>query len=65
MLQAKTGHVLFPKKFIEETLKEALDGVWILLESIHKVIPPIAIGCHYSTKIVLFLYILGLPKKVI
>jgi len=54
VLQVKTGHGLFPKKFIEETLKEAPGGVWTVLESIHDGIPLIAIGYRYSMRTTLF-----------
>ncbi len=50
VLQVKTGHGLFQKKFIEETLKDAPGGVWIVLEAIHDNVPLIAIGYHYSTR---------------
>jgi hypothetical protein len=65
-LQVETGHGLFPKKFIEETLKEAPSGVWIVLESIRDGIPLIAIGYHYSTRNTLFLLLLkiGEPYKM-
>jgi hypothetical protein len=54
VLQVKTRHGHFPKKFIEETLKEATGGVWIILESIRDGIPLIAIGYRYSTRTTLF-----------
>ncbi len=49
VLQVKTGHGLFPKKFIESTLEGAPGGVWVVLESIQEGIPLIAIGYRYST----------------
>jgi len=54
VLQIKTGHAFYPKKFIEDTLKDAPGGVWIVLESIHEGIPLIAIGYRYSTRTTLF-----------
>ena len=39
VLQIKTGHAFYPKKFIEDTLKDAPGSVWIVLESIHEGIP--------------------------
>ncbi len=42
VLQVKTGHALYPKKFINDTLKDAPGGVWIALESILEGIPLIA-----------------------
>ena len=50
VLQVKTGNGLFPKKFIEDTLKDAPGGVWIVLEAIHDNVPLIAIGYSYSTR---------------
>jgi hypothetical protein len=32
MLQIKTGHALYPAKFMEETLNEAPDRCWITME---------------------------------
>lgn len=49
VLQVKTGHGLFPKKFIEDTLKDAPGGIWIVLQSTFQGIPLIAIGYCYST----------------
>jgi hypothetical protein len=54
VLQVKTGHGLYPKKFIEDTLKDAPGGVWIVLEAIHEGIPLLAIGYRYSTRTTLF-----------
>jgi len=48
VLQVKTGHGLFPKKFIEDTLKDAPGGIWIVLQSTFQGIPLIAIGYCYS-----------------
>jgi hypothetical protein len=40
VLQVKTGHGLFPKKFIDEsTLEGSPGGVWIVLESNYEGIP--------------------------
>jgi hypothetical protein len=49
VLQIKTGHGLFPKKIIEDTLKDAPGGVWIVLQSTYQGIPLVAIGYRYST----------------
>jgi hypothetical protein len=46
VLQVKTGHGLFPKKFIED----APGGIWIVLEAIHDGAPLTAIGYRYSTR---------------
>jgi hypothetical protein len=54
ILQVKTGHGLFPKKFIDDTLKDAPGGVWIVLESVHQQVPLLAIGYRYSTRTTLF-----------
>jgi hypothetical protein len=50
VLQIKTGHGLFPKKFIENALEDAPGGIWIVLEAIHDGVPLIAIGYRYSTR---------------
>ena len=50
VLQIKTGHGLFPKKFIEDTLKDAPGGVWIVLQSTCQGIPLVAFGYCYSTR---------------
>jgi hypothetical protein len=39
VLQVKTGHGLFPKKFIEDTLKDAPGGIWIVLQSTYQGVP--------------------------
>jgi hypothetical protein len=39
VLQVETGHGLFPKKVIENTLEGAPGGVWIVLESIYESVP--------------------------
>jgi hypothetical protein len=49
VLQVKTAHGLFPKKFIEDMLKDAPGGVWIVLQSTFQGIPLILIGYCYST----------------
>jgi hypothetical protein len=54
ILPVKTGHGLFPKNFIDDTLKDAPGGVWIILESIHQQVPLLAIGYRYSTLTTLF-----------
>jgi hypothetical protein len=54
ILQVKTGHGLYPKAFIEEALKDAPGGVWIVLESTHLNVPLVAIGYWYSTRTTLF-----------
>jgi len=53
VLQVKTGNGLFPKKFIEDTLKDAPGGVWIVLEAIHDNVPLIVIGYSYSKRTML------------
>jgi hypothetical protein len=50
VLEVKTGHGLFPKKFIESALEDSPGGVWIVLEAIHDGVPLIAIGYRYSTR---------------
>ena len=50
VLQVKTGHGLFPKKFIEDALKDAPGGVWIVLQSTYQDVPLVAIGYRYSTR---------------
>ncbi len=50
VLQVKTGHGLFPKKFIESALEDAPGGVWIVLEATHEGVPLIALGYRYSTR---------------
>jgi len=50
VLQVKTGHGLFPKKFIESALADSPGGVRIVLEAIHDGVPLIAIGYRYSTR---------------
>jgi hypothetical protein len=55
ILQVKTGHALFPKSFIEELLKDAPGGVWIVMESTHQGVPFVALGYRYSTRTTLFL----------
>ena len=54
ILQVKTGHGLYPKAFIEEALKDAPGGVWIVMESTHQGVPLVAIGYQYSTRTTLF-----------
>jgi hypothetical protein len=55
VLQVKTGHRLFPKKFIEDSLKDAPGGVWIVLQSTYQGVPLVAIGDCYSTRTTLHL----------
>ncbi len=50
LLQVKTGHGLFPEKFIKNTLEGAPGGVWIVLESNYEGAPLIAIRYRYSTR---------------
>ncbi len=50
VLQVKTGHGLFPKKFIQDSLKDAPGGVWIVLQSTYQGVPLVAIGYRYSTR---------------
>jgi hypothetical protein len=54
ILQVKTGHGLYPKKYIDDALKDAPGGVWIVLESLHRNVPLVAIGNCYSTRTTLF-----------
>jgi hypothetical protein len=54
VLQIKTGHGLYPKKYIETALEGAPGGVWIVLESIYQGTPLVAIGYRYSTRTTLF-----------
>jgi len=49
VLQVKTGHGLFPRKFIKNTLEDAPGVVWIVLETTHEGAPLLAIGYGYST----------------
>jgi len=47
----KTGHGLFPKKFIEEALSEALGGIHIVLKgNAPNGVPLVALGYHYNAK---------------
>ncbi len=39
----KTGRGLFPKKFLEDSLKGATGCVWIVLQSMYKVVPLVAL----------------------
>jgi hypothetical protein len=48
VLQVKTGHGLFPKKFIKSALEDSPGGVWIVLEAIHDGAPLIAIRYRYG-----------------
>jgi hypothetical protein len=55
VFQIKQNHGLYPKAFIEETLKEAPGGVHIVLEGKTQCeVPLIAIGYRYSRKTILF-----------
>jgi len=55
VFQIKQNHSLYTKAFIEEALKEAPEGVHIVLEGMTQCeIPLIAIGYHYSRKTILF-----------
>ena len=55
VLQVKTGHSLYPKKFIEERLKGCPGGIHIVLKGRHPTGPIlIAIGYRYSSKKTLF-----------
>jgi hypothetical protein len=45
---------LYPKALIEEALKDAPGGVWVVLESTHLNVPLVAIGYWYSTRTTLF-----------
>jgi hypothetical protein len=53
-LQVKTGHALLPKCFIEEKLRDAPGGVWIVMESTHQGVPLVTLGYRYSTRTTLF-----------
>ena len=51
VLQVKTGHLLYPKAFVEDTLRGCPGGVHIVLRGRHpngKIL--IAIGYQYSSK---------------
>jgi hypothetical protein len=55
IFQVKQYHSLFPKEFIENSLKDAPGGVHILMEGITKdEVRLVAIGYRYSRKTVLF-----------
>jgi hypothetical protein len=55
VFQIKQNHSLYPKAFIKEALKEAPEGVHIVLEGMTQCeIPLIAIGYRYSRKTILF-----------
>ena len=54
VLQIKQYHSLFPKDYIDDALKEAPGGIAIFLEGkAPNEVPLIAIGYHYSRKIIL------------
>jgi hypothetical protein len=54
MLQIKTGHALYPAKFMEEKLKEAPDGCWITMKGkAPRGTDLLAIGYKYNSKCVL------------
>jgi hypothetical protein len=44
MLQIKTEHGLYPKKFISTALEGATGGVWIVIKAIYQETPLTAIG---------------------
>jgi hypothetical protein len=56
VFQIKTGHKLYPKKFIEETMEGMPGGVHPILEGIHQHTEErlIAVGYCYSTRKTLF-----------
>ena len=55
VLQVKTGHSLYPKKFIEDALKDAPGGVHMVLRGRHPNGHTLyAIGYCYSSKKTLF-----------
>ena len=52
--QVKSNHGLYPKQFIEDTLKEAPGGTYIVLEGQHPDRPTlIAIRYRYNSKVTL------------
>ena len=48
--QIKSNHSLFPKKYIEEKLKDAPGGAHIVLKGTYQEVELIAIGYRYSSK---------------
>ncbi len=56
VFQIKTGHKLYPKKFIEETMEGMPGGVHLILEGTHQHTEErlIAVGYRYSTRKTLF-----------
>ena len=48
--QIKSNHLLFPKRYIEEKLKDAPGGIDIVLKGRYKEVDFIAIGYRYSSK---------------
>ena len=54
VLQVKTGHSLYPKEFITETLKGMPGGIHVVLKGNHDGIDLVAIGYRYSSKKTLF-----------
>ena len=56
--QIKTNHRLFPKQFIEDTLKDIPGGTHVVLEGKHLDSPDlIAIGYQYNSKVTLYFVI--------
>jgi hypothetical protein len=55
VFQIKTYHASYPKEFIEEALKDAPSGVFIVLEGMTQdEIPLVAIGYRYSQRTILY-----------
>jgi hypothetical protein len=54
VFQIKQYASLYPKKFIEDALKDAPGGVSIALEGTNHEVPLVAIGYRYSRKTILF-----------
>ena len=46
--------VCIQRSIIDDALKDAPGGVWIVLESLHQNVPLVAIGYRYSTRTTLF-----------
>jgi hypothetical protein len=50
ILHIKKGHGLFLKTFVDDALKDAPRGVWIVLEAAHQNVSLVVIGYMYSTR---------------
>ncbi len=49
MFQVKSGHRLFPKKVLGDSLKDAPGGIWIVPQPTYQGRPLVTIGYRYST----------------